>query len=69
MKLSKSALKAIEDSKTIQGKIADACRVSFWTVLRWVESNDQMLTTASVLAILATETELTQEEILETASA
>lgn len=64
MKLTKKVLNILEGSATIQGRIADASEKSFATVKRWIENNDEMLTTASNLQIIREETKLSDEEIL-----
>lgn len=69
MKLRKEILAMISESKTLQGRIADIFKVSFWTVLRMIEANDDRLTTASVLAMLVEETGIQQEDLLEKVTA
>lgn len=69
MKLTKKILHLLSDSSALQGKIADATGRSFTTVQRWIDRNDTMLTTASVLQIIREETGFKDEVILEEAVA
>jgi hypothetical protein len=64
MGLANKVLKKIDNSETIKGMIADAFGKKVKTVDRWIEENDEMLTTIKALVIIERETGLTQSEIL-----
>ena len=65
MKLSKIAWLAIKGTKGFIQQVMDDQGVTKQTVHRWINTNDDMLTKASVLAIIKKETGLTEEQILE----
>lgn len=62
--LTKKAKKILSDSQAIQGRLADAFGRSFISIQRWIEANDEMLTTAKALQIIREETGLSDDEIL-----
>lgn len=64
MKLSKKAKKAVVESATIKGKIADATGRSYQSVERWLEDDHFMLVTHPVVNIISQETGLRTEEII-----
>lgn len=64
-KLSKIGHMALKDMG-LKEKVAEACGVTVNTVYYWLRTDNVMLTTASVIYILSTETGLTHEQLLET---
>ncbi len=66
MKLSKAALMILRGSKDLKERIAGAMEVKLGTVYKWVQSNDDNLTKATVLHILSEESGLNDEDLLET---
>ena len=62
--LTEKALKAITSNETLKGRIATACNRSVYTIIRWVQDKDVMLTTAAVLQLIREETGMSDEEIL-----
>lgn len=64
MELTKKALSAITENMKLRNRILIETEVHFTTLHRWVESNSDNLTKASILQIIREETGLTDDEIL-----
>jgi hypothetical protein len=64
MALTTKALTAI-NNKTTRPKLALALDVSEQTIIRYIAANSDDLTKAAALAVIRTETGLTDDEILE----
>lgn len=67
MKLSNIAILAIKGARGFVKKVMDDQGVTNTTVYRWIRDNDDMLTKASILAIIKKETGLTDADILDSA--
>jgi len=67
MQLSKAAIKAINDSNKIQGRIMGEFNRGQWTIYKWLKSEPERLATPQVVDILLSETALTRDQILEPA--
>jgi hypothetical protein len=65
MKLTHLAILAIRGSRGIVDKLAEATNVSSASVYKWIQTNNDNLTKAAALAVIRTETGLTDEQILE----
>ncbi len=65
MKLTNIAILAAKGSRGFVQKVMEDQGVTNTTVYRWLRDNDDMLTKASVLAIIRAETGLTDDQILE----
>jgi len=69
MKLKKEVIEQIKQSPLLQGKIAGALKKSVSTVYRLAKSNHDDLTKAAALKEIQEHLGLTEEQILETATA
>jgi hypothetical protein len=69
MKLTNIAMQAIVQSPGIKLKLALALGCSEGSINRYIRENDDNLTKAAALEVIRKETGLTDEEILEKASA
>lgn len=67
MRLTSKAINAIAKNNKAKAKLALEHDKSGYTIERWIDENEDngKLTTAASLQIIQTETELTQDEILE----
>lgn len=64
MKLTKEALKIINQSNMVKGKLADLFDKSHQTIQRWVDNNDIMLTHSGALAIYKEDLSLDETQII-----
>ncbi|OLY94801.1 hypothetical protein [Cnuella takakiae] len=65
MKLTQLALGAIRNNKRVRARLQLELDRSEYTINRYVQENDIMLTTATALKIIREETGLTTKQILE----
>jgi 5,10-methylene-tetrahydrofolate dehydrogenase/methenyl tetrahydrofolate cyclohydrolase len=64
IKLCQSVIDAIKSDNLIKSKLAIALNRSYPTIQRYVNSNSNMLTTASALEVLRIELNKTNDELL-----
>ncbi len=65
VRLTKTVIDRIKDSRSLPKKIAVTLDVSRITMWRYIKDNDDILTKAAVLKLIKEETGLTEHEILE----
>lgn len=62
--LKKEVLKQVKGNTQIVADIIQATKKSYPTVMRWLDENSEMLTTAKCLTVICTSLSITQEEAL-----
>lgn len=65
MRLTKKTIRQIKMSTVIVAKLVQASGKSYPTIMRWLDENDVMLTTAACLQVICEELKVTQDEVLE----
>lgn len=64
MILTNAALDTINKNMVCKNRLALEMDKSQYTIQRWINTNDEMLTTASALKVIREETGLSDDEIL-----
>lgn len=65
MKIARKALKKIDGSATVKGKLADAFKRSHQTIQRWIDNADDELLNLKALKIYEEELGITQKEAVQ----
>jgi len=64
MALTETALQLIKANHKLRSRLAIASGRTEYTIVRWVDNNDDNLTKAALLQVIREETGLTDQEIL-----
>jgi hypothetical protein len=65
MKLTQKAINAIRNNKRVRARLQLDLNRSEYTINRYIDDNDIMLTTAQALTVIREETGLSDDQILE----
>lgn len=57
-------IRLVKENQTIRNRILTECEVSYPTVMRWLQENNDNLTKAKVLHIIGTELNLHRDDLL-----
>ncbi len=64
IRLKASVIEAIRKNQSIRNRLQLELNRSYPTIQRWLDSNNEMLTTATSLRIISEETGISQENLL-----
>lgn len=65
MRIAKKVLKKAKQNQIIIMRLVSTTGRTYSTIMRWLNNNDEMLTTADCLLIFCEELQLSQDEVLE----